>query len=178
MNATPPNTLAAHAAAFGDRGVMVFAAEFDFGASHELSLRLNFSGTASISPSLEAFIFPRLSLGSAFGIAFASGDGAHAVGYGAWPRVGYVFPFSRDLVFWPRAGVEMSTSTITVGDASTRTQDIAVAFYAPLALLPLPGIEIGFGPTFFADMVKRESGGVDAPRGTTLGLAIEIGGWL
>jgi hypothetical protein len=176
MNATPPN---AHAtAAFGDRGVMVFAAEFDFGASHELSLRLNFSGTASISPSLEAFILPRFSLGSAFGLAFASGDGAHAFGFGAWPRLGYVFPFSKDLVFWPRAGVQLSTSTITVGDASTRTQGIALALYAPLSLLPLPGIEIGFGPTFFADMIKRESGGMDAPRGTTLGLAIEIGGWL
>jgi hypothetical protein len=163
---------------FGDRGAMVFAAEFDFGASHDVSLHLNFSGTASISPSLEAFILPRLSLGSALGIAFESSDSAHAVGFGAWPRVGYVVPFSRDLVFWPRAGVELSTSTITVGNESSRSQGVALALYAPLSLLPLPHIEIGFGPTFFADIVRRSSGGVDAPKGTSLGLAIEIGGWL
>lgn len=176
MNATPPNTHAA--AAFGDRGVMVFAAQFDFGASHDVSLHLNFSGNASISPSLEAFLLPHLSLGTAIGIAFASSDNAHAFGFGAWPRVGYAFTLSHDLVFWPRAGVELSTSTITVSNVATRSDDIALAFYAPLSLLPLPGIEIGFGPTFFADMLKRESGGGAAPRGTTLGLAIEIGGWL
>ena len=178
MDALPPNAHAPSARALGDRGELVFAAEFDFGASHELSTRLNFAGTASISPSLEAFIFPRVSLGAAFGIAFESSDGAHAFGYGAWPRVGYVIPFSRDLVFWPRAGIELSSSTVTVGNESTRSQDAALALYAPLALLPLPQIEFGFGPTFFADIVRRESGGVDAPRGTTLGLAVEIGGWL
>ena len=178
MDALPPNAHAPSARAFGDRGVLIFAAEFDFGASHELSTSLNFAGTASISPSLEAFLFSRVSLGAAFGIAFESSDAARTFRYDAWPRVGYVVPFSHDLVFWPRAGIELSSSTITVGNESTRVQGAALALYAPLALLPLPQIEIGFGPTFFADIARRESRGVDAPLGTTLGLAVEIGGWL
>src|ERR1700689_1518867 len=154
MDALPPNAHAPSAQTFGDRGVLVFAAEFDFGASHELSTNLNFNGTASISPSLEAFLFSRVSLGSTLGIAFQSDNGVHTLGFSAWPRIGYVFPFSRDLVFWPRAGIELSTSTINVGNESTRAQDVALAFYAPLALLPLPNIEIGFGPTFFADLAR------------------------
>ncbi|MEO8876233.1 MAG: hypothetical protein ABI461_11645, partial [Polyangiaceae bacterium] len=85
---------------------------------------------------------------------------------------------SRDLVFWPRAGVELSSSSITAGTTTTHLESVALAFYAPLALIPLSNIEIGFGPTFFADLLRRRSGGGDVPHGTTLGLAIEIGGWL
>ena len=164
--------------AFGDHGVLVFAAEFDFGASHEVALPLRVTGTAAISPSLEAFVLPHLSIGAAFGVVVESSVGAHSFGYGGWPRVGYAFPISRDLVFWPRVGVELSSKSTTFGATTTRTESADLALYAPLALLPLAHIEIGFGPTFTADLVRRQSGGGDAARGTTLGLAIEIGGWL
>ena len=178
MDALPPRANAAPAREFGDRGSFVFAWQFDVGAAHDPSAPLDeVSGTAMLSPSLEAFLFKRISLGVAMGIGFESGPGAQTSQVSVMPRAGVVFPLMRDLVFWPRAGFELESRSVTTPKITTRIWSDALSFYAPLSLVPLDHIEVGFGPTFVAEVSARETGGNRVPLGTTFGLAVDLGGW-
>ena len=179
MDALPPRANAGPTRALGDRGSFVFAWEFDVGAAHDPSAPLDkVSGTAILSPSLEAFIVRRLSLGVAMGFGWQSEPGASASQVAVTPRVGYVFPIVRDLLFWPRAGFELESRSVSAARTTTHILSDALSFYAPLSLVPLEHIEVGFGPTFTATLAARETGGKEAPLGTTFGLAVDLGGWL
>ncbi|MGH7282241.1 MAG: hypothetical protein ACRELY_11995 [Polyangiaceae bacterium] len=179
MDALPPRANASPTRELGDRGSFVFAWQFDVGAAHDPSAPLDkVSGTAILSPSLEAFVVRRLSLGVAMGVGFQSGPGAQASQISVTPRVGYVFPLARDLLFWPRAGFELESRSVSTPNTTTRIWSDALSFYAPLSLVPLEHIEVGFGPTFAATLATRETGGKEAPLGTTFGLAVDLGGWL
>lgn len=177
MDALPPRANASPA--FADRGSFVFAWQFDVGAAHDPSAPLDkVSGTAILSPSLEAFILRRLSLGVAMGFGWQSAPGASSSQISVTPRVGYAFPLARDLLFWPRAGFELESRSVSTPNASTRILSDALSFYAPLSLVPLEHIEVGFGPTFTAEVAARETSGNRAPLGTAFGLAVDLGGWL
>lgn len=179
MDALPPHAKAPPGPSFGDRGTIVFAWEFDVGAAHDPSAPLDeVSGTAILSPALETFVFRHVSAGVAMGFGFQSGPDARSTAIWITPRVGYEFELTRDLVFWPRAGFALESRNVTTSSTSTRILSDALALYAPLSLIPLEHIEVGFGPTFTAALSARETGGARAPLGTTFGLAVDLGGWL
>ena len=141
MDALPPRANASPTRELGDRGSFVFAWEVDVGAAHDPSAPLDkVSGTAILSPSLEVFIVRRLSLGVAMGFGWQSGPGAQASQISVTPRAGFVFPIARDLLFWPRAGVELESRSVSTPNAETRILSDALSFYAPLSLVPLEHI--------------------------------------
>ncbi|HEX7663506.1 MAG TPA: hypothetical protein VF407_03305 [Polyangiaceae bacterium] len=171
MDALPPR--------FADRGVIVFDWEFDVGAAHDPSEPLGkTSGLAVLSPSLEAFVLPHLSLGVAMGFGGSTGPGQTTSSISVQPRVGYAFVFSRYVGFWPRVGWALKSTNVSTDSTSTRILSHDLELYTPIALLPIPHIEVGFGPFFEAAVLAKETGGERAPLGTTFGLAVDIGGYL
>lgn len=179
MDALPPAVNASPSPRFADHGVLVFDWRFDVGAAHDPAEPLgNVAGTAVLSPSLEAFVLPHVSLGVAMGVGGSTGPGQTTTSVSVEPRVGYAFVLSRDVGFWPRVGWEAKTTNLSTDATSMRILSHDLRLYAPIALLPIPHIEVGFGPFFEAAVVAKETGGQRVPLGTTFGLAVDIGGYL
>lgn len=177
---------------FGDRGQWVFTGDVGgrvahTGGSTSSTVTDDTATTVSISPGVDVFIVPHLSLGAAALIAYSDTKSRSRTTLGVGPRVGAEIPLGRSFSLYPRLLFsyvhvldEASASPFTtVGGAATSSSgDIfALTAYVPVLAHVAPHFFIGFGPSLYHEL-SRTFGTSSGDLATRVGASLEVGGWL
>jgi hypothetical protein len=180
---------------FGDGHDIVFSGEAV--ADGLWTTRQDASGStwsSRIEPGVDYFVGARFSLGLGLLASWARTTGPTPIfggpspvflttRVGVAPRIGYDLPISRGLSLYPRLSIGMGR------DASEGSYTVAVAYawvglYAPLLVHLAPHLFAGFGPYVSQDLWRELRNNLQlstyasAPRATSIGLSLLVGGWL
>lgn len=119
--------------AFGQQGSWVLSGDF------QLQVRAGGDDRILINPSLDYFLMSRLSVGGHVRLLFTSGDYSEQ---GVGGRVGYSFPLTDRVSWWPRAGL-----IYTRGDGNNVDFDVVdLDISAPFLFHLVPNFFFGLGP--------------------------------
>ena len=116
------------------------------------------------APAADYFLIQNLSLGGSIGFDYEKVKGDDSVRFSIGPRVGYNFPFTNLLSFWPKLGFAYAYS-------SHGGSAFAFNLFAPVMIHPTTHFFAGFGPFLDADLSGND-------RVTIYGVKLSIGGWL
>jgi len=126
---------------FGDTGQIVISGE----AAAFFSKTNKAGWTAQISPALDYFIMPSISIGG--NVTALVGDHSHT-GFGAGARAGYNLNVTENLGAWPIAGITYAHESSTTGNTTTSLSSTTANFYAPVLYHIIPHLFAGFGPFY------------------------------
>jgi hypothetical protein len=147
---------------FGEAGQFVISGE----ANAFFSKTNNVGWTAAITPALDYFIMPSISLGGS--VTALVGSGSHT-GFGVAARAGYNLNVTEQLGVWPIAGVGYAHESSGSGTASTSLSATVAHFYVPILYHIVPRVFVGLGPFF--DLRIAGDGN------HTYGVRSTVGGW-
>jgi hypothetical protein len=147
---------------FGDTGQIVISGE-----ANAFFSKTNHAGwTAAISPALDYFILPSISLGGS--ITGLIGDNSHS-GFGVTARAGYNLNVTEQLGAWPIIGIGYAHESSGSGAASTSLSATLLHFYVPVLYHIVPRVFAGIGP--FYDLKVAGDGN------NSYGVKSTVGGW-
>jgi hypothetical protein len=153
---------------FGNTGQVAIAGDFSISFLHE-------HGTSSLvlSPAIDYFFMPHLSLGGQVTFAYASYDPGSSTSFGLAPRVGYNIPLAPMFSLYPRAGFSFTHVSNSGGGISDSSNLFGLFLFAPFLFHPVPHFFIGFGPSLSGDI----AGGHPSQHFLTFGLESTVGGY-
>jgi hypothetical protein len=157
-----------HADAMGHAGEVVIRSDFGFNTSYVKQEKSSEGVTTlSLSPALDYFAAPGLSIGGQLLLSYTKQGDASATFFGIGPRVGYYASIGSGLGIWPQLAFLYGTSK---GSASTTSHSsTALLFSLPFVIDIAPHFFLGIGP-----YLGRDLSGDD--KTTTIGLLGQIGG--
>jgi hypothetical protein len=144
-----------------------------------------------IGPAADYFLANNISVGGIVQLLYVSQGSEHSTGLGLAPRVGYLFPMSDKLSFWPKASVGyfQSSTPNSIGtsasvsqanptaDAGSLTRKVfQVGVFAPLTYELAPHFFVGLGPVLSVDLWAK-NGRQSADKATTFGISSVVGGY-
>jgi len=135
---------------FGTPGQVAIASDFSLFFSH-------FSDTShlSLSPAVDYFLIPQLSVGGSVTFAYDSfKGGGHSTPFGLGPRVGYNIPLTPMFSLFPRLALTYTHNTETGEDSNNL---LGLFLFAPFLFHPVPHFFIGFGPSLGGNFAGGES---------------------
>jgi len=154
------------------------------------------SGSAFVvAPAFDAFAIDNFSLGGNLLVGLINpphgntGSGQTITVFGIAPRVGYNFPISDVISFWPKIFFGFAEASANNSGGSSNTT--AIGAYAPFLFHVVPHFFIGIGPNFSTQLSSTVSQpnprpGVsstntninsDRPKVTQVGIQFTFGGW-
>jgi hypothetical protein len=154
---------------FGNTGQVAIAGDFSISFLHA-------NGTSSLvlSPAIDYFFMPHLSLGGQVTFAYASHDPGSSSSFGLAPRVGYNIPLAPMFSLYPRAGFSFTHVSVSPGGGTSASANLFGLFlFAPFLFHPVPHFFIGFGPSLSGDI----AGGDSSDHFLTFGLESTVGGY-
>lgn len=171
LGETPPAT----AAGPGMGGVGQVVIEGDF----KVDFLYNADAEASsleLSPAVDYFIAPNLSVGGQFvfqhqSVPTITGGTTSQTVFGLAPRVGFFVPLQPMFSVYPRAGLSFLRNTMGSG-----YNLLSLNAYAPFLFHPVPHFFIGLGPVLSWDIAGGSVGGGNI-RTVNFGLLSTVGGW-
>jgi hypothetical protein len=188
--APAPTTPAATTTAgggFGQVGQMVVTGALQFQLSHSSTSSVmgvggGSSNTVIITPSLDYFVAPNISVGGTLGIAHeaegGSGTGSvTTIGIGA--RGGYHLAINDMLSLWPQLQLAYNHLSIdpgVPGSSSLSGYTFDLSIFAPLLYHITQHLFFGIGPVFQTELISKVEGN-DFPKQTDFGLASVLGGY-
>jgi hypothetical protein len=147
---------------FGDQGQIAISGE-----ANAFFSKTNHAGwTAAISPALDYFIVPSVSVGGS--VTALIGDNSHS-GYGVTARAGYNLNVTEQLGIWPIAGIGYAHESSGSGAASISGSATVAHFYVPVLFHIVPRVFVGIGP--FYDLKVAGDGN------SSYGVRSTVGGW-
>jgi hypothetical protein len=192
---------------FGDQGTIAIggATSLNFGYT-AISPPSGSGGNTidfAVQPDVQYFIINGFSAGGVIAFewnqATAGGGGGSTTtltAFGIGPTVGYnVWLMPGTLSLWPQLDFLFSTASISVpsnsigGGTTTPTSSsssatiMTVGAFVPLLIHPVKHFHFGVGPFLNLDVSSKTSAGNNAPsvdgnKSTTVGVKLEVAGWL
>ncbi len=147
---------------FGDTGQIVISGE-----ANAFFSKTNHAGwTAAITPALDYFIMPSISVGGS--VTALIGDNSHS-GLGVAVRAGYNLNLTENLGVWPIAGIGYAHESSGSGATSLSASATVAHFYVPILYHIIPHVFAGIGP--FYDLKVAGDGN------SSYGVKTVVGGW-
>lgn len=147
---------------FGEAGQIAISGEMNAFFS-----KTNHAGwTASITPALDYFIVPSISVGGS--VTALIGDNSHT-GIGVAARAGYNLNVTENLGAWPIAGIGYAHESSGSGTTSVSASATMAHFYLPVLYHIIPHVFAGIGP--FYDLRIAGDGN------SSYGVRSTVGGW-
>jgi hypothetical protein len=147
---------------FGEAGQIAISGE-----ANAFFSKTNHAGwTAAISPALDYFIMPSISVGGS--VTALIGDNSHS-GYGVAVRAGYNLNVTEQLGLWPIFGIGYAHESQGSGAASVSGSATVAHFYVPVLFHIVPRVFVGLGP--FYDVKLAGDGN------NSYGVKSTVGGW-
>jgi len=147
---------------FGDAGQIAISGE-----ANAFFSKTNHAGwTAAISPALDYFIMPSISVGGS--VTALIGDNSHS-GYGVFARAGYNLNVTEQLGAWPIVGIGYAHESSGSGAAAISGSATVAHFYVPVLYHIVPRVFVGIGP--FYDLKVAGDGN------SSYGVRSTVGGW-
>jgi len=134
--------------------------------------------TVTVSPAVDYFLIPNLSIGGALLLEYQSAGSEDSTRFGIGPRVGYNIPFTDMVGIWPKIGFSYShnsrSSSTETGNTEISNSRTSNAFtlnlFAPIMFHPVTHFFLGFGPFLDTDLSGSD-------KITTYGGKLTMGGW-
>jgi hypothetical protein len=170
-------TATAHADSLGQKGQISIAGDFQISIVSESTDADNDESDLDIviSPALDFFIAPNLSVGGQVVFAREDQGELEAQTFGAGARVGYVIGLGK-VSIWPRAGFTFARTSFEFGEADTTLTGLSLNVFAPVLYHPVDHFYLGLGPKLDYD-VYADDDTDDAPKTTAIGIVSTIGGY-
>lgn len=147
---------------FGEQGQIAISGE-----ANAFFTKTNHAGwTAAISPALDYFVIPSVSVGGS--VTLLIGDNS-TTGIGVAGRAGYNLNFTEQLGLWPIAGIGYAHVSSGSGTTSSSVSATVAHFYVPVLYHIIPHVFAGLGP--FYDLKVAGDGN------NTYGIRSTVGGW-
>jgi hypothetical protein len=147
---------------FGEAGQIAISGELNAFFS-----KTNHAGwTAAITPALDYFILPSISVGGA--VTALIGDNSRT-GIGVAARAGYNLNVTENLGAWPIAGIGYARESSGSGAASSTLAATFAHLYLPILYHFVPHVFAGIGP--FYDLRIAGDGN------SSYGVRSTVGGW-
>jgi hypothetical protein len=170
-------TATAHADSLGQKGQISIAGDFQISIVSESTDADNDESDLDIviSPALDFFIAPNLSVGGQVVFAREDQGDLEAQTFGVGARVGYVIGLGK-VSIWPRAGFTFARTSFEFGEADTTLTGLSLNVFAPVLYHPVDHFYLGLGPKLDYD-VYADDDTDDAPKTTAIGIVSTIGGY-
>jgi len=147
---------------FGETSQIVISGE-----ANAFFRKTNHAGwTAAITPALDYFIMPSVSVGGS--VTALIGDHSHT-GIGVAARAGYNLNLTENLGVWPIAGIGYAHESTGSGATSVSASATVAHFYVPILYHIIPHVFAGIGP--FYDLKVAGDGN------SSYGVKTVVGGW-
>lgn len=163
LGETPPAPAAS--TSMGGVGQVVISGDFDISFNYNVDSEVS---SLSLSPAVDYFIAPQLSVGGQIIFNHQSVTGGSVTVFGLAPRVGFNIPLQEMFSVYPRVGFSFLHSDVAGGQNL-----FTLNAYAPFLFHPVPHFFIGLGPVLTWDV----AGGTSATRTVNFGLLTTVGGW-
>ena len=126
---------------FGDTGQIVISGE-----AQAFFSKTNKEGwTAAISPALDYFVVPSVSIGGS--VTALIGNNSR-VGFGASGRAGYNLNVTENIGAWPIAGINYAHESSKSGTTTTSISATTANFFVPVLYHIVPRVFVGLGPFY------------------------------
>jgi hypothetical protein len=157
---------------FGGMGQVTIGSDFGISFLHNVDAE---TSSLSLSPALDYFFAPALSLGGQLQLDYNKAGGASTTVLGLGPRVGYVIPLGDMFSVYPKAGLYLQHVSFSPGGGGSSSSYNLFSLFlsAPFLFHPVPHFFVGIGPTLFANLAGANS----ARRDLQIGLVSTVGGW-
>jgi hypothetical protein len=177
---------------FGERGQVALSSAFDLDFEYRLTSlpgptgKTTSSTRVTVAPALDIFMAKNLAVGGLLRLSHASSDTLKSTAASVAPTVAYNILVSRRLTFFPKVGVGFTYTSITtilpqLGQTTSTGWSLGALVSLPLLFHPVPNFFVGLGPFASRDFIARVENAakkeVDGPIATTLGLALDVGGY-
>ncbi len=166
----------------GDRGTIAISGDFWLDAGYTFPAAGWTTGTSvSISPSVDLFLWRRVSVGMNLTLSFSAWDGTTFWTANIAPRLGYVVPLGDRISLWPQVqlGLELSVSDFAaLSDlpAETDTEiELDLQANLPLVFEPVPHVFLGAGPYIARTLFWNENPTGNNP--VSIGILSTLGGY-
>jgi len=171
------------AAGFGLPGQIAISGDLQASFVHESQSAVGGGSSSSvtvvsITPSLDYFVAPNVSVGGALQIThgdFGSGSGT-VTGIGLLARAGYNLHLAPMLSFWPQLQLGYVHQSFSGGGASASGYTVPLAIFAPLLVHITQHLFAGIGPIFSTDLISKVQSN-DASKATDIGISSLVGGY-
>ena len=147
---------------FGEAGQIAISGE-----ANAFFSKTNHAGwSAAISPALDYFVIPSVSVGGS--VTLLVGDNS-TTGVGVAARAGFNLNFTEQLGIWPIGGIGYAHVSSGSGTTSSSVSATVAHFYVPALYHIIPHVFVGLGP--FYDLKVAGDGN------NTYGIRSTVGGW-
>lgn len=165
---------------FGDEGQVAISSDAGFSISNTSVSGVDDSTTQVVlRPAVDYFIVRHLSIGGFVGVDHTSAGDFKTTAFSIGPRVGYDFPLSGSISFWPKLGFAFASTTVETEidvpgpdpDTDESNTSVQLNLFAPFLYHPVDHFFLGLGPALDQDL----SGDAKA---TTIAVRLTLGGWM
>ena len=165
---------------FGDKGQLAISSDAGLSlANTSLSGVEDSTTTLVLRPALDWFFADSISFGGFVGVDYTSAPSGSTSVLSVGPRVGYNLRVGDRLSIWPKVGLAIANTTLSVEDAGIGPDDddeesntsAQLNLFVPLAFHPVQHFFLGLGPALDVDLSGEQ-------KATTVAARLTIGGWI